>query len=353
MSDMTSLTRIAIAARRVIRYLIFLIIFLVVGKFVLDAGTAIYKKAFPAPPPAPTVKYGKLSPIPFPANGSTAKLTYTLETPEGGLPTGIPTQSKVYFMPKPSSNLLSLDTAKTTAGALGFGNTPQQVTDTMYIFNNPNAPSALQMNIITGTFSISYNLAQDKSPLTNKPPIAEIAASEFRSILSGANILPPDLTGPTNSTYLKLSNGQLITALSLSESDVVKVNLFRKNYDNLPSVTGIPDQANVWGMISGSGSRDQQIVAAEFHYFPVDESQYSTYPIKTPTEALTELQANKAYIAALGLNKDGDSLKIRRMYLAYFDPGSVTEFYQPIYVFEGDNGFKAYLPAVTSAYYGP
>ena len=350
---MTSLTRIAIASRRVIRYLVFLLIFLIVGKFVLDAGVAIYKKAFPAPPPAPTVKYGKLTPIPFPENGSTAKLTYSLETPEGGLPTDIPTQAKVYFMPKPSSNLLSLDTAKATAEALGFGTNPQQVSDTIYLFTNPNAPVALQMNIITGTFSISYNLAQDKSPLATKPPIAEIAASEFRSILSGANILPADLTGPTNSNYLKLSNGQLVTALSLSESDVVKVNLFRKSYDNLPSVTGIPDQANVWAMISGAANRDQQIVAAEYHYYPVDESQYSTYPIINPAEAFAGLQANQAYIAALGLNKDGDSLKIRRVYLAYFDPNSVTEFYQPIYVFEGDNGFMAYLPAVTSAYYGP
>jgi hypothetical protein len=164
--------------------------------------------------------------------------------------------------------------------------------------------------------------------------------------------LPPDLTGPTTSKYLKLTGGQLATALSLSESDVVKVNLFRKNYDNLPSVTSTPDQANIWAIIGGASNRSQEIIAAEDHYYSVDETQYSTYPIKTPAEAFTELQSGQAYTASLGLNKDGGSLKIRRMYLAYFDPGSVTEFYQPIYVFEGDNGFTAYLPAVISAYYG-
>jgi len=349
---MTSLTRIAIITRKSIRYGIFLIIFLIVGKILLDAGIAAYKKAFPAPPPPPTVKYGKLSQIPFPESSPSAQLTYTLETPEGGFPTNIPTQAKVYFMPKTSPNLLSLDAAKATAEALGFGTNPQQNSDTIYLFNNPNAPSTLQINIITGIFSISYNLAQDKSPITKKPPIAEVAASEFRSFLSSANILPSDLTGTTTNKYLKLSNGQLVTALSLSESDIVKINLFRKNYDNLPSVTGIPDQANVWAMISGSTNQGQEIIAAEYHYFAVDESQFATYPIKTPAEAFGELQAGKAYTAALGLNKNGDSLKIRRIYLAYFDPGSVTEFYQPIYVFEGDNGFIAYLPAVTSSYYG-
>jgi len=348
---MTSLTRIAIVARKTIRYGIFLIIFLIVGKIFLDAGIAAYKKAFPAPPPAPTVKYGKLAKIPFPEASTGAKLTYTLETPEGGLPTNIPTQAKVYFMPKVSPNLLSLDTAKATAEALGFGTNPQQVSDSVYLFNDPKAPVSLQINIITGAFSISYNLSADKSPLINRPPIAEVAASEFRSFLSGANILPADLTGATTSKYLKLSNGQLVTALSLSESDVVKVNLFRKDYDKLPSVTGIPDQANVWAMISGSANSDQQIVAAEYHYYAVDESQYSTYPIKTPAEAFSEFQANQAFIAALGTNKDGDTVTIRRMYLAYFDPGTESEFYQPVYVFEGDNGYIAYLPAVTSAYY--
>lgn len=349
---MTSLTRIAIAARKTIRYGIFLIIFLIVGKFLLDAGIVFYKKAFPAPLPPPTVKYGKLTAVPFPKNGSVVKLTYTLETPEGGLPTTIPTQAKVYFMPKISPNLLSLDAAKVTAGSLGFGANPQQISDTIYSFNNPKAPVTLQMNIITETFSISYNLAQDKSPLDNKPPIAEVATSEFRSFLSEGGVLPADLTGPSTSKYLKLTNGQLVDALSLSEAGMVKVNLFRKNYDNLPSVTGTPDQANVWAIITGSSNHDQEIIAAENHYYSVDETQFSTYPIKTPTEAYTEFQNGQAYIAAIGLNKDGDNLKIRRIYLAYFDPGSVTEFFQPIYVFEGDNGFKAYLPAVTSAYYG-
>ncbi len=349
---MTNLTRIAITARKTIKYGIFFIIFLIVGKILLTAGISIYNKLFPAPPPPPTVKFGKLPAINFPNNGVTAKINYVLETPEGGLPTDIPTQAKVYFMPKMSANLLSLDSAKATAQAMDFTSDPQQISETVYKFTNPNYPVTLLMNIVTGTFSISYDLSTDKTPISNKPPMAEVAASEFRSTLSSANILPSDLTGQTTSDFLKLSNGQLVSALSLSEADLVKVNLFRKDYDNLPSMTGNPNQANVWAIISGSSSKDQQIIAAEYHYYPVDETQYSTYPIKTSTEAFSELQSGQAFIASLGGNKDGDTLKIRRVYLAYFDPNDQADFYQPIYVFEGDNGFTAYLPAVTSTYYG-
>jgi hypothetical protein len=349
---MTSLTQVAITARKTIRYGIFLIIFLIVGKFLLDASVSIYRKIFPPPPPPPTVKFGKLTKIPFPENKETAKLTYTLETPEGGLPTDIPNQAKVYFMPKISPNLLSLDVAKEKAKALGFDSEPQQKSDTLYRFTNSTVPSNMEINIITGSFSISYDLSADRSPVSNRPPVAEIAASEFRSNLSGANVLPADLTGPTTHEFFKLSDAKLVSALSLSESDVVKVNLFRKSYDNLPSMTGNPNEANVWAIISGAQNRNQQIIGAEYHYYPVDETQFSTYPIKTPQEAFSELQSGNPFIANLGVNKDGDSLKIRRIYLAYFDPEVESDFFQPIYVFEGDNGFSAYVPAVTSDYYG-
>lgn len=348
---MTNLTQVAITARKTIRYILFSIIFLIVGKFILDASISAYKKIFPPALPPATVKFGKLTKIPFPENSNTAKYNYVLETPEGGLPTNIPVQAKVFFMPKINASLLSLDVAKSKAQTLDFTKDPEQKSDTIYRFGNPNFPSVLEMNIVTGTFSISYDLASDRTPVATKPPVAEVAASEFRSVLSGTNILPNDLTGPTTHEFLKLSNGKLVTALSLSESDLIKINLFRKSYNDLPSLTGDPNEANVWAIISGSTNREQQIIAAEYHYFPVDESQFSTYPIKTPQEAFSELQSGQVFIASQGLNKENDTLKIRRIYLAYFDSEFSTDFFQPIYVFEGDNGFVAYLPAVTSNFY--
>jgi hypothetical protein len=349
---MTSLTRIAITARKAIRYTVFAIIFLIVGKFLLDGAIAIYLRVFPPGPPPATVKFGKLTKIPFPDKGAKPTLSYSLETPEGGLPTDISTQAKVYFMPKPSSNLLALDIAKEKAKALGFTSDPQQQSDTLYRFMNPTFPSMIEMNIVSGTFSISYDLSADRSPIDVKPPPAEVAASRFRSALSSAGYLPDDLTGPTTHSFFKLSSGQLATALSLSESDVIKVNLFRKNYDDKPSMTANPNEGNVWAIVGGATTREQQIIAAEYHYYPVDESQFATYPIITPEEAYNQLQSENIYIADMGLNKDGDSLKIRRIYLAYFDPETEADFFQPIYVFEGDNGFTAYLPAVSPTYYG-
>lgn len=347
---MTGLTQVAITARKIIRYGIFFIIFLTVGRIVLGISINIYKKLFPSPPPPPTVKFGKLPKLEFP-EGPKINLTYVLETPEGDFPKLLG-QAKVYFMPKINPNLLSLDVAREKARNLGFVSEPQQISETIYKFTNQKFPSSFEINIVTGIFSISYDLNADRSPLDRKPPAGEVAAAAVRAYLSSANILPVDLTGPSQPDFLKLSEGKFVNALSLSESDVIKVNLYRKSYDDLPSLTVNPLEANVWFIVTGSTTKGQQIIAGEFHYYPVDESQFSTYPIKTPQEAFGELQAGQAFISNKGLVAEAETLKIRRVYLAYFDSESPSEFYQPIYVFEGDKGFTAYVPAVTSDYYG-
>lgn len=346
-----ALTQVAISSRKAIRYTIFFIIFLTVGKILLTAGIGIYKTMFPSPPPPPTVKYGRLTKIPFPKLEISPKLNYILETPDGSFPK-VPSQLNVYLMPKASANLLALDIAKDKAKNMGFSPNAQAESDTVYKFDRENYPSNLRINIITGNFSISYDLASDQSPLNTKPPISEVAANEYRSILSGANTLPTDLTGPVTHEFFKLNNGQLIPSISLSESDLTKVNLFRKSYNELPAVTEKPNQSNIWAIISGSRNREQQIIASEYHYYPIDESEYSTYPIKSPETAFSELQSGSAYFASLGTVKEGDNLKIRKVYLAYYDPSVESDFYQPVYVFEGDNNYSAYVPAITSDYYG-
>lgn len=350
MKCMTALTKTAVTARKVIRYSLYFIVFLTVGRILLGVGVSIYKTIFPPAPPPPTVKFGKLPAISFPEKNK-VNINYSLETATGDLPK-LPDQAKVYYVLKDTANLLALDAAKEKARSLGFGSEPNKLSDNTYSFKNPNVPATLEMNIVSGSFSVSYDLNSDRGPITNKPPAAEVAAAAVRAFLGAADILPEDLTGGMVPKFLKLDNGKFITALSQSDSDAVKINLFRKDYDELPAKTTDPTEANVWFMVSGSQDRNQQIIAGEYHYFKVDESQFSTYPIKTPKEAFGELQSGNAFIADQGTVQDGENLKIRKVYLAYFDSENPSDFYQPIYVFEGDKNFVAYLPAVTSDYYG-
>jgi hypothetical protein len=346
---MASLTQVSITTRKAVRYGLYFIIFLIVGRIVLGLAISVIQNLFPTPPPAPTVQFGKLPKIPFPNNTDIPALTYTIQTPEGGLPT-LPIQAKVYFEPQSRPDLLALDNTKVKASNLGFPSSPIQVTPTIYRFTSANTPAALEINIVTGTFSIGYNLNEDPTPLNGRPPTPDVAGENAKSFLSRAALLPDDLSGPVTGEFLKVENKQLVNAISLSEANLTKINLFRKDYDKFPSVTSNPNQSNVWFLISGISDQGKQIVGAQYYYYPIDETQFATYPIKKSDDALKDLESGKGYVANVGQNLNG-KITIRRVYLAYYDADVQTQFYQPVVVFEGDNGFVAYVPAITSSYY--
>ncbi len=345
---MASLTTVAIQTRKIVRYSIYFVLFLIALKLSWSGVTWFVGKYFPSPPPAPTIQFGKLPKV-LPTNNDIPLLTYTIQTPEGGLPTLL-TQAKVYFMPPARPNLLSLDTTKQKVTSLGFSDNGKALTQTLYQFTNPRNSSTLEMNIVSGTFSIGYNLNIDQSPLASKPPTANAAATSAKNFLQSAGLLPDDLSGPVTQEYLKVQNKTLLTAISQSDASLIRINLFRKDYEKIPSLTSNPNQANVWFVISGIQDQGKQVIGAQFYYYPVDATQFSTYPLKTATQALKDLQNGKGFVANLGNNPNG-KITIIRVYLAYFDPSVQTKFYQPIVVFEGENGFIAYVPAVTSTYY--
>jgi hypothetical protein len=325
-------------------------IFLIVGKIVLDITIGIYRKIFPPPPPPPTVSFGKLPDLGFPERQGLPELSITVETPDGKLPE-FPEQMKIYFMPKPSQTQLNLDEARQKASKLGFSPDGAQESEIIYRFPHQSVLSVLRVNILSGAFSITYDLPADPAVLDRVPPAPEIAVSQVRNFLSQAGLLAEDLTGPTKHEFLRAESGRFVTAIALADSDVVKVNLFRKDYEEYPSLTLNPDEGNVWFMVGGAQERDKQMIAGEYHYLAVDEEKTATYPIKTSTSALEDLIDKKGYVAKLGTNDSG-KIVIRRIYLAYFDPGVPSDFFQPIVVFEGDNGFVAYVPAVVWDYYG-
>ncbi|EKE04949.1 MAG: hypothetical protein ACD_19C00428G0011 [uncultured bacterium] len=347
---MATLTEASIMSRKGVRYTIYSIIAFIILRGVVMGGIAIYKKVFPPAPTPATVAFGKLSKLPFPVTNKKT-INFSIETAEGGIPK-FPAQSKVFFMPKTSSNLLSLDFTKDKAKRLGFDSEPQQQTESLYKFYHKTSPATMEANIVNGSFSISYDLNTDSSPLSAHPSLPEIAATSIKSFLSSASLFPEDLTGPIIHKFLKTQGGGFVPALSQSDANLVRIDLFRKQIDELPAVTNRPDEANIWFMVSGIKDRGKDVIAGEYHYFPADETQVATYPIKTGDSAWQEFSSGNYYPASFGTATDGDNIKIRKIYLAYYDPGIYTEFYQPVYVFEGDKDFVSYVPAVTTDYYG-
>jgi len=354
---MASLTSISISARKIIRYGVYTIILILILRFAFNISTAIFKILFPPKEPKPTVAFGKLPKLSFP-NPEEHKLkgvSYTLEIATGGLPK-LPNQAVVYFMPPIQSDIGVVEKAKKIAQSLGFnpdGKVLIESIPNLYVFEKANSPSKLTMNIVSGEFSISYNLNQNPAILRDMATSPESAINLVQSLLKGAGLLNQDLEkGPITHEFLRYEQGNFVPAISQSEANAVKVNLFRRGFESrgqdIPSITPTMPEANIWFLIVG---RSRQIIAGEYHFFPIDNGKNATYPLKTAEEAFEELKNGEGFITN-PKSVVGSSVTIRKVYLSYYDAGQYSEYYQPVVVFEGDNNFYGIIPAVKSEYYG-
>jgi hypothetical protein len=351
---MASLTQTAILSRKIIRYAIYVLVAIIAIRFAFKGLTSVYKILFPPKPEPPDAKFGNLPALPFPEKYIDKNLTYVLETPNGQLPQ-YGDQVIVYSMPQQYANLRSLEDARKKANQLNFdpnGTPVVENVQNVYLFRKTNAASTLTMNIITRVFSINYDINTNSKIFDNLPLAEDAAIAYVKSYLGSAGLMPADLKdGPSTAQLLRVEGGNYVPAVSLSEANITKVNFFRKNLgsdEEIPSVTPDIPEANVWFMLSGIGGRE--IIAAEYQYYPLDENTTATYPLMTSGQAWDKLKKGQAYIANLGTNK-GSEITIRKVYLAYYDAGQYVPFYQPVFVFVGDNGFYAYVPAVTDQYY--
>ncbi|MBM3209034.1 hypothetical protein FJZ40_01970 [Candidatus Shapirobacteria bacterium] len=350
---MNSLAQAAYYTRTIIKLsAIGLVLFFVI-KFSINLGIAYWKQKNPPPPPAPEIRFGNLPKIAFPAPSDKlpASLTYSLETIEGILP-NLPTLGKVYFVPQPGPSLLASDRAKQKAGNLGFSGEPVLLTQTKYRFTSRAEPVAtFELDIISGNFKLSYPYLSDPTLLQN-PNVPQLsqAIAEARSYLAAAGALTDEIRdGRGEANYLKLDGQNLVPALSFSEAQFTSVNLFRKDLDTWPILSPNPKKSLIHFLFSGSGEQRRRIVEANFTYGPIDRQISSTYPLKTSAQAWQEIQAGQGFVANLGQNENG-KITIRKAYLAYFDSEEPQKFLQPIFVFEGDRNFFAYITAVDSQY---
>ena len=214
------------------------------------------------------------------------------------------------------------------------------------------------MNIISGHFTLIKQWQ-------NNPSIATLAnftsdkqvITDTSNYLKKVGLLEDDTIGFEKLTYLKNDSGKLIPALSLSDADFVQLDYFRKNIDEIDPTSktkGIvatypfyrtdPSKGLIRAVVSGSKAINEKIIDLDYAYTNIDYTRNGTYPIKTGEEAWQELLAGGGYVAPTGPQKG--EVKIRKIFLGYYDSNVNQKYAMPIYIFLGDQGFAAYVSAV-------
>lgn len=316
----------------------------IVGIFILMYIVNYIKALNPPPPVPPTVSFGKLPVIAFPQNVTTAKLQFNLNTISGNLP-AFGDRATIYDMQQTQPSLLALGSATTLANNMGYTGNSTQISDSEYQWTNTDdIPKTLLLNIFSNNFTISspYQSSQDILQANNLPD-QNSAISTVTSFLQSANILPTDInTSKTKATLLSITNGQLTPATSLSNTQIIQVDLFQNDMHGLPIFYPNPTHSTMTFYVGG-GSTQAQIVQASFYHQSIGQDN-ATYPIISAQEAFNALKNGQGYIAFY----DGSSttISIHNVVLGYYMSDNPQKFLMPIIVFEGDSGFFAYVPAV-------
>jgi hypothetical protein len=343
-----SLTTTAAVSRKLIKYGGGMILFVGFGVVILLGAIRAYRAAHPPYLP-PTTRYGRLPKIVFPEKKFETK-NFTLQLPNEVFPK-FADQAKVYIIYQPIKDFLALEYYSKIASGLGFKDKGAEVGVGIYEFKDSNNRT-LTINVLNGNFRLSYPYQNDQMLLDpEKVPSKEEAINMAKAFLTSGDRFGKDLEeGEKKVSYWKIEYDGLKSVPAQSEANVARVDFYRKNIEGeTKMVTAETNRAAVSVLVSGATVAGKQIIEVDYKYANVDRESFETYPIKTIEKAWEEMKAGKYWPAFDAVKAE---VIIRKVSLGYFEPVIATNFLQPVFVFEGDGGFTAYVPAITDEWIG-
>lgn len=345
---MLTLSQASKETKQIIKWLGVVTVGFIVLLMAIRISVYVKDLLFPQPPPRATVAFGKLQRQIFPQNVTTQSFIYTVNTLTGSLPL-LKSQVKVHRMTIPEPDLLVLNKFNQQVSQAGFSPGYVQISDKVFEWKSNQNISTLdrriRINIVNYDYTITSPYMNDSAVLSAKNlPVESKAKLTAQSFLTSMNTLPTDIDlSKTKTNLFAIQNGKLTRATSLSNSQIIEVDFEQNDIDKLPIYYENPNSSNISLLIGGGGFQGQVVAGSYVHQAISNDA--ATYPIKTADEAFSELKQGTGYIASyFGTSSN---ISITNVFLAYYIGSQPQDFLMPVIVFQGDNGFYAYVPAIT------
>ena len=314
--------------------------------------------------PATQTAFGQLPPLVVERARAPQKLSFVLDTIDNALPAAT-TSAAIYFFPEGTITFTSTKQAATLAKKFGFDETiaPIRVDDALtryedttkeLIINQKNfhyqyrlkASPALQQ-LIEATPSAQVELLEEG--FTSKARTAFMDYGSYGTSLAG---------GKTNVTYLTYDLGQqtFVPVKNGEQPQAMRIDFFRENLGTFPAVSPTYFTSQNYAILAPLNENVQIIEMQYRSYQTLAEGEKApgttypgSYPLVTIDEAWKALEAGKVHTISIADNPT-TPIKIRDIFVAYYDPESYQKYYQPVYVFLGSDNYVGYLPAVATPY---
>lgn len=350
---MANLTQTSSVARKVFNGFLMVLAATILFFIVVKVGAIVRNAYWPVTFP-PSIAFGKLPPLDISEGIKPPEnVNYSIETIKGGLPK-LPKDAKVFTVAVNTFYFGNISDVQKKAAAVGFGGKPTIIDTTKAVFikNDNGFNSLLQIDLLNGTFNFKSDYATNAGVLTgNPPPLGDAQNISGRFLanfgLSSAEF-PLDKVSPI---YYKIEGTNLIKTPTSSGANLMQVNFNRGDIDKIPVYYPRAVNPELWTLMSNGN-----IVTANSYVWLLQKYKFATYPLKGIDVALQELKEGKAIWNKL-LSDDDPAAPIPQTQFHIFDAGLgylITEklqpYLQPVYVFKGDKGQNAYVPAIDESW---
>lgn len=338
-----TLAQTAVFTKRAI-VVFFLLIFLGISSFVGFKFYSAYKLANTPPVEIkPDLKFGQLPPIDLPtSSNSGSNFSYSIDTTTGNLPT-FDKLIKVYYIPKTFATLLASERAAALAKNFGIDSQPEVLSDTKYRFSATG--KSVTVNLDTENFE--YSKEASNSATADILDSDDKLITGFQSLLGRIGSGKDTLGGePYNIELYKFNAGKLVPATSRVDAEAALISLWPHDIDQKKVVTPQTNQSLVSAIVDKNSNNVENYMSLKFTFWPIDVTEFATYPLKTGDQALDDLKFGRGSIINI---PPTPNVSITKVTLAYFESQTYTQYLQPVFLFEGP-GFTAYVPAIQDAY---
>jgi len=285
-----------------------------------------------------------------------AKFNFELDTIDGKLPLST-SSAQVYFIPEPKSTLAYLTKVDGLAVSFGFDTTltkPQTLNEEWVKYEDER--QLLEVNIRSYHFRYKLKPGAELEGIINATPEAKFVGfessliEEAREALNSRESYPPHLAaGTATPVYVRYDGvlGEFVPVKPDEGPQGIRV-YFGRVEEALEIAT--PERLVTQNYVTIAPlNHYSQVIEAQYLSFAKLETDPGSYPLLSSEEAFTKLKQGAAKTIYID-DEAPKKIRIKEIYLAYYDPEAYQPYFQPIYVFLGNHNFLGYLPAIKDEY---
>lgn len=281
-------------------------------------------------------------------------INYVLDTIDAE-PYSASSAAQIFFLPQKTTQFEYLQKIYLSAKQVGFA------TDTIkHSMNDENAifeDSEKKLSIDVTYFNYEYELnIKNNKKIFNDIDVAffdieNSAKREAKKFVEKIKTFPTELAqGKEVLIYLKYDqkNEEFNIVDRKEEADAIEIDYYRPEINEVSIISPKYFNSQNFVVLTFSKEKNPIILKSQIKFFDKETDKIGVYPLKTGKEAWEEFQKNNGTIIYLGSNNG--TIKIKKMFLSYYDFDDYQPYLQPVYVFLGENGFVGFANAVKNEY---